>query len=206
MPLQNRVSPFGTIERASWRGMFTGNRGCLHDNDGALGARRWRHQNWVCCVTEFRGRKRSPMPPGRWTALFFWDEAVALTAGHRPCGECRYRDYHRFMDAWRKAGLTPDGPRAVDKHLHRSRVTPRREQVRFDADVADLPDGTFCAAPSHPDTPLLLWQRKAWPLDPERGGYQPGHSLTGRMTVLTPRPVVETLGAGYQPLIGALPD
>jgi hypothetical protein len=206
MPLQNRVSPFGDIERAPWRGRVMGNRGCIHDDAGALGVRRWRHQNWVCCVTEFRGRQRDPMPPGRWTALFFWDEAVALSAGHRPCGECRYRDYHRFMDAWRKAGLPPEGPRHVDKYLHRHRVTPKRIQVRFEAHAGTLPDGTFCTDPADPGTPLLLWQGKAWPLDPLHGGYRVGRPVPKQVTVLTPRPMVEVMGAGYRPMIADLPN
>ena len=93
MPLQNRVTPFGEITAQPWRGALMGNRGILHDAQGRLGTARWRHNNWVCCVTEFRGRHRAPMPPPgsptRYTALFFRDEACALAAGHRPCAECR---------------------------------------------------------------------------------------------------------------------
>ena len=33
--------------------------------------------------------------PGRWTPLFFWDEAVAFAAGHRPCALCRHADFVR---------------------------------------------------------------------------------------------------------------
>ena len=38
--------------------------------------------------------------PGRLTELYFLDEATGLAAGHRPCGECRYRDYQAFKRAW----------------------------------------------------------------------------------------------------------
>lgn len=203
MPLQNRVTPFGEIVRASWRGVFTGNRGCLHDERGQLGVRRWRHQNWVCCLTEFRGRHRDPMPPGRWTALFFWDEAAALAAGHRPCGECRNRDYKRFMAAWRAAGLPGQGPREVDRHLHRHRVTPGREQVRFRAAADELPDGTFVArGPARQDA-MLIWQRSVWRLSPETGEYLPSGAPPAEVTVLTPAPVVEVLRCGYRPAIRA---
>jgi hypothetical protein len=34
MPLQNRVSPFGDIVAISQRGIFTGNRGIIHDPAG----------------------------------------------------------------------------------------------------------------------------------------------------------------------------
>ena len=199
MPLQNRVTPFGEITTAPWRGDWTGNRGCLHDADGKLGVRRWRHQNWVCCRLEFRGRHRDPMPPNRWTALFFWDEAVALTAGHRPCGECRYRDYHRFMEAWRAAGLPGKGPREVDRHLHRARVTRRRQQVRYDADPHDLPDGTFVMVPEAEHLPMHLRAGRIWHLSLADQRYLDAGPLPDRATVLTPQPIVDVLRAGYMP-------
>ncbi len=220
MPLQNRVTPFGEIVAQPWRGRLMGNRGCLHDAEGEagggvggrIGTRRWRTQAWIACLTDFRGRQRQPMPPGRWTALFFWDEAAALAAGHRPCGECRRADYRRFMAAWAAAGLPGgpggggnSGPRIVDRHLHRHRVTRRRQQVRFEAAASDLPDGTFVQLPTAPGQPMLLWQERLWHLSPTGGGYLAAGSPPERVTVLTPRPIVETLAAGYEPMIGALP-
>ena len=198
MPLQNRVTPFGEILRQPWRGAFTGNRGCLHDENGALGVRRWRHQNWVCCLTEFRGRHRDPMPPNRWTALFFWDEAVALAAGHRPCGECRYRDYKRFMAAWQAAGNEGRGPREVDRHLHRHRVTRKREQVRFTAAAKDVPDGTFVLVPEGEHMPMLVWQGRMWHLSLADETYLEAGPLPAEVVVLTPRPIVEVLRSGYE--------
>lgn len=201
MPLQNRVTPFGEIVTAPWRGALTGNRGCLHDAAGRLGVPRWRHQNWVCCLTEFRGRHRDPMPPGRWTALFFWDEAAALAAGHRPCGECRHRDYRRFMDAWAAAGLPGLGPRQVDRELHAARVTRRREQVRYVAPSAGLPDGTFVTVEEGAHMPFLLWQGVLWHLSLDDGRYYRAGPPPAEVTVLTPRPVVEVLRAGYAPAV-----
>ena len=209
MPLQNRVTPFGEIVAEPWRGRLTGNRGCLHDAEGRLGAPRWRTQAWIACRLDFRGRRRAPMPPGRWTALFFWDEAAALAAGHRPCGECRREDYRRFMAAWAAAGLPggPDNgdPRVVDRHLHRHRVTRRREQVSFEAQAGDLPDGTFATLPEEPRRPMLLWQGRLWPLAPADGGYGTAGRASGRVTVLTPEPIVGVLAAGYRPMLGELP-
>ncbi|MEM1299697.1 MAG: hypothetical protein AAGH68_10495 [Pseudomonadota bacterium] len=199
MPLQNRVTPFGEIVEAPWRGAWTGNRGCLHDDEGRLGVRRWRHQNWVCCRTDFRGRKRDPMPPKRWTALFFWDEAVALAAGHRPCGECRYQDYHRFMAAWRAADLPGKNPREVDRYLHLHRVTRKREQVRYQASVADLPDGVFLMVPEGEHMPMLWWGGKMHHLSLADGRYYAAGVAPESATVLTPRPMVDVLAAGYVP-------
>ncbi|MDT8344697.1 MAG: hypothetical protein RQ752_09725 [Thermohalobaculum sp.] len=191
---QNRVLPTGEIVAAAWRGAFTGNRGCLHDAEGRLGAARWRHANWVCCLTEFRGRWRPIMPPGRWTALFFWDEAVALAAGHRPCGECRRSDYRRFMAAWEAAGLPGAGPVERDRVLHRARVTRDRRQVTHRAEARGLPDGVFVRREGRA---ALLWDGALRPWR-EAGGYDGPQPLpAGTVEVLTPAPVVQALCAGY---------
>lgn len=204
----NRVTPFGAFVAQPWRGAFTGNRGCLHDDRGQIGTRRWQHQNWVCCLTAFRGRHRPIMPPRRWTALFFWDEACALAAGHRPCGECRHADYKRFMAAWAAAGLhdvSGPGPRRVDKHLHRARVTPQRMQVRHVADPRDLPDGVFVTLEAAEHLALLIWDRALWAWVPEDGGYRHAGALPSVATVLTPQPIVGVLRAGYQPSVAGHP-
>ena len=95
MPLQNRVTPTGEIVADPGRGLLIGNRGCLHGPDRRLGVARWRSKLWICCVLDWKGVRRDPMPPGRWTALFFLDEATALAAGHRPCAYCRRADFAR---------------------------------------------------------------------------------------------------------------
>jgi len=194
MPHQNRVIPTGEILAAPWRGGFTGNRGCLHDDEERLGVARWRHPNWVCCLTDFRGRHRPIMPPGRWTALFFWDEAVALAAGHRPCGECRHADYRRFMAAWEAAGLPGMGPAERDRVLHRARVTRDRRQVTHRVEAAFLPDGVFLRAE---DGPALIWRGALLPWR-AAGGYGPARALPrGLAEILTPAPSVAVLRAGY---------
>jgi hypothetical protein len=87
MPLQNRVTPFGDLIAVPEGGLVYGNRGCFHDSYGNIR----RHHNgrrWIACRLSFRGRHRSPLPqPGRYTELFFLDEATALAAGHRPCAD-----------------------------------------------------------------------------------------------------------------------
>ena len=205
MTLQNRVTPFGEIVSAPWRGALMGNRGILHDDHRRLGVSRWRHQHWVCCVTEFRGRHRHVMPlrpeRTRWTALFFWDEAVALAAGHRPCGQCRYRDHKRFMAAWAAAGLPGKRAGDVDRALHPKRVSRTRAQIRFQANPRDLPDGTFLVAPARPRAPMLLWHGDLWHLSLEHQAYLPAGQLPATATVLTPAPIVEVLRHGYRPQV-----
>lgn len=210
MPLQNRVTPFGKIVAEPWRGRLMGNRGCLHDGERRLGVRRWRTQRWIACRLEFGDRHREPMPQGRYTALFFWDEAAALAAGHRPCAECRRADYNRFMEAWATAGL-PGGPgrggaRLAYRHLHGHRVTRKRRQIRFDANSADLPDGTFLAVPEIRRLPMLLWGGCLWHLSLADRRYYAAGIPPAEVTVLTPRPIVEALKAGYRPMIGGLPE
>lgn len=102
MPRQNRVTPFGDIIANPDRGTFLGKRGVLHDAEGRI--RRARQlKRWIVCVLEFRGRKRRVMMPGRYTELFFLDEATALAAGHRPCAECRHSRFLDFCNAWEVA-------------------------------------------------------------------------------------------------------
>src|SRR5258708_32938294 len=90
MALQNRVTPFGDIVAIPQRGMYTGNRGIIHDPaTRTLLKRRWATNAWLTCLCEFKGRRRAVMARRSWTELFFLDEAVALPAGHPPCFLCR---------------------------------------------------------------------------------------------------------------------
>jgi len=99
--LQNRVTPFGDIVAIPQKGMFTGNRGIIHDPaTRTLLKRRWATKAWLTCVCEFKGRHREVMARRSWTELFFLDEAVALAAGHRPCFFCRREAAEAFRNAW----------------------------------------------------------------------------------------------------------
>jgi hypothetical protein len=98
VPLRNRVAPSGEILATAARGTFMGNRGILHDENRRI-VRQSRSDAWLICLLDFRGRRRQVMSPGTYTELFFLDEAVALAAGHRPCGECRRTHHRAFIDA-----------------------------------------------------------------------------------------------------------
>src|SRR4051794_17425396 len=111
MPLQNRVTPLGELIAVSERGLLYGNRGCLHDGEGRI-RRSFDGTRWIACVLEFKGRRRTPLlQPGRYTELFFLDEATAFAAGHRPCAECRRDDYRRVPGIWGAAAPPPAPPR-----------------------------------------------------------------------------------------------
>jgi len=83
MTEQNRVTPMGDIVAIPLRGAWTGNRGIIHR--GREIVRFHAGDLWITCALEFRGRWREQWLPHRWTHLFFYDEAVSLAAGHRPC-------------------------------------------------------------------------------------------------------------------------
>lgn len=197
MPRQNRVTPEGAIIATPARGLFLGNRGCLHDANGQIGAARWRHPHWIVCALSFKDRWRPIMAPGRWTELFFLDEAVALAAGHRPCAECRRAAYNRF-----RAAFTPDPLPApeIDRRLHAARVTRGRVQVTHPARIAGLPDGTFLRLPGQA-APLLVNGERLHPYSPE--GYRTAlpRPARGTVEVLTPAPTVAALKAGYVPVL-----
>jgi hypothetical protein len=197
MPLRNRVTPGGEIIADPARGTLMGNRGVLHDAQQRLGTARWRHPHWISCRLVFKGRWRQVMAPRRYTELFFLDEATALAAGHRPCCECRREDFREFQAAWRRAfGQHAPAP-AIDRALHRARVEPRqRRQIRFEAELDDLPDGSFVLLADAP--PLLVRGNLLYPWSPR--GYGPPRARgSGRVSVLTPAPTIAVLRAGYRP-------
>src|SRR5918995_4926102 len=144
MPLQNRVTPLGELVADPARGLVYGNRGCLHDETGRI-RRRYNGKRWIGCRLEFRGWLRRPLlQPGRFTELFFLDEATAFAAGHRPCALCRRVDYDRLAAIWHALHPGQVGADAIDSQLHNERVDPTtRAQRHHAASFDELPDGTF---------------------------------------------------------------
>ena len=204
MPLQNRVTPFNKLEAAAERGTLMGNRGILHDIDKRIGTTTWKHKRWLTCVLAFKGRKRPLMAPGRYTELFFLDEATSLAAGHRPCRECRKADYERFIAAWRETddnGGRQAIANEIDAALHLNRLGPGRRQARFRCNVSDLPNGGFLTEVDHPDEAWLLWNGALhrW----SHGGYVEKRAPKGgsEVEVLTPSRIVDVLRAGYVPSV-----
>lgn len=197
MAERNRVTPFGTIEAVAQRGLFLGNRGSIHRERTIT--RPWQVRRWITCALEHKGWVAPKWEPGRWTPLFFWDEAVALAAGHRPCSLCRHGDFVRWMDAWEQA--TGDRPRVdpMDRRLHEERVDDRRQR-RHRMAWLDLPTGAFVvvgerAAVVLPDR-LVPWQP-----DHEGYGLPLRRPRTGAAEVLTPASTVAVLAHGYEPVI-----
>jgi hypothetical protein len=197
MPLQNRVDPFGDLLAAPSRGLFMGNRGGrFHSDEKTLAARRWASRQWICCVLDFRGRRRDVW--GRfYTELFFLDEVTALAAGHRPCFECRRQEAVVFAENWRKAkGLgAPPRARDMDTVLHDERLDGRAKR-RHRMTIDDLPDGAFIAREEGAfavcGETLLHWTPQ---------GYDTRRPRPRGVTVdvLTPPSILAVLAAGYEP-------
>jgi hypothetical protein len=198
-PLQNRVTPSGEIISTPQRGLFTGNRGIIHDPaTRTLLNRRWSSKAWLTCVCEFRGRRRDVMATRSWTELFFLDEATAFAAGHRPCFYCRREDANRFRAAWEEGnGLAHARAPDIDEVLHTERLDGKAKRLHaLPMPVRALPDGAMVQAGA--DSYLIVRGRALlWSFD----GYREAKNPIRDAALLTPPSIVNVFGAGYRPVL-----
>jgi hypothetical protein len=189
VPRQNRVTPLGELIAVPERGLVYGNRGCLHDDEGRI-RRRWATRRWIACRLEFRGWQREPlMQPGKFTELFFLDEATAFAAGHRPCALCRREDYRRFFEIWAELHPGQRGADAIDAQLHAERLARpwRGEPV----------DGAFVLEGGEPWL-VLGGELRRW----TPAGYAERRPVSARSRVITPASLANVLRRGWE---GAVP-
>ena len=199
MPLQNRVTPTGEIIATPHRGMFTGNRGIIHDPaTKTLLKKRWSSPAWLTCTCEFRGRRREVMAQRSWTELFFLDEATALAAGHRPCFYCRKDDANRFRAAWEKGNRVHDvRMHDIDTALHHERLDHGKKRLHaLLVPLDQLPEGAMV---QHGEQSYLVTQGRALKWSP--AGYSAPEQLPDDATLLTPPSTLRTLNAGYQAVL-----
>lgn len=205
MPRRNRVNPFGDIIAIPERGTLMGNCGVLHDRHGTI-RRSWNGKRWIICRLDFKERKQVVMEPGRYTQLYFLDEATALAAGHRPCAECRRERFVAFRTAWptvypgENEQVKPSAS-VIDDRLHAERLTPDRSQRSFVTALDDLPDGVFVTVADCRKQAYLVWSDHLLAWSP--GGYVEWLRRPRRadVTVLTPWATVGTIRAGYAPVV-----
>ena len=197
MPLQNRVTPFGDIVAVPQRGLFTGNRGIIHDPaTRTLLRRRWTTKAWIVCRCDYKGIRRPVMARRSWTELFFFDEATALAAGHRPCFLCRREAANRFRAAWASGnGVDPPAAPQIDAVLHRERLEHGRKKIHvMTSPYEQMPDGTMVV--SRGEAFLVAGGRPfRWTAD----GYRHSGGALVPDGVITPPSIVATLAAGYRP-------
>jgi hypothetical protein len=157
----------------------------LHNARKELVSERWRSKRWIVCELVYKDWRREVMAAGKWTELFFLDEATALAAGHRPCKFCRRRAYEEYQE---RAGVRMRADE-LDAMLHAER-TAERPVVDWDA----LPDGAMLDC----DGAVLRWRGRAWAWS--HWGYQQREApVRGRL--LTPGMSVRALRGGYAPVV-----
>ena len=191
MTLQNRVTPFNQIVADPARGLFMGNRGLLHNAQQSIV--RWRNgRRWIICRTEFKSRRRELMAPGLYTELFFFDEPVALAAGHRPCAECRKDDYDAYRRAIRTPGESLLSASELDMRLDDERRVGNAQR-RHTVPGADVPNGAMIAIDGTAylvdDGSLVEWSSFAY------GARRP--MPEGPVEMLTPPLSATALRNGY---------
>ena len=190
MARHNRVTPLGELVADPARGLVYGNRGCLHDASGRI-VRSFAVKRWISCQLRFKNWQRGPLlQPGKFTELFFLDEATAFAAGHRPCALCRRTDYDHFLEL---TGAT--GADEIDARLHDERLDGRARRLH-DAKLADLPDGAFVLRDGEPwlvyGETLLRWTP---------AGYCTRAARRGHAKVITPPTLVDVLRSEWRALV-----
>ena len=199
MPLQNRVTPTGEIIATPHRGLFTGNRGIIHDPaTKTLLKRRWSSPAWITCLCEFRGWRRPVMGRRSWTELFFFDEATAFAAGHRPCFFCRRDDANRFRSCWERGnGVTDIRAKEMDAVLHGERLDRGKKRLHtLPMPVTQLPDGAMV---QRGEAGFLIVRGGG--LQWSMAGYRKAEVVLDDALLLTPPSTLNALRAGYRPVL-----
>jgi hypothetical protein len=210
MPLQNRVDPFGDIHAVDARGMFTGNRGIIHDpTTRTLLKKRWTSKAWIICTCEYKGIRREPMgrngPNGKagWTELFFLDEVTALAAGHRPCFTCRRERAKEFAACYGRAfGISEPRAPEMDARLHDERLAAGGPLIDLGfgkKGIDALPEGAMIFQGKRTfakrGKALKAWTFWGWADD-----WDYYDLALYDIWLLTPPATVEVLRAGYKPV------
>jgi hypothetical protein len=210
-PMRNRVTPWGDIVAIEQRGAWLGNRGILHEGTDVV--RFHRSDLWIICRLQFKDWRLPQWHPRHFTVLFFYDEAVALAAGHRPCALCRRADYNAFRSAWaRGAGEHADAQAAdaraavplakeMDRQLHQERIVRGTHRRRLHPmRWPDLPEASFVALDGQP---CLVLADRLHPWSPQ-GYLQPlARPRSGVAEVITPPSTVAALRGGFRPQVDA---
>jgi hypothetical protein len=133
------------------------------------------------------------MQPGKFTELFFLDEATAFAAGHRPCALCRREDYNRFLE------LTgADGADEIDLRLHAERLDGNGRRLHR-ASVTELPDGAFVL---RSDEPWLVLGGELLRWTP--AGYTDRRAAEGTAEAITPPTLMQVLRSNWEPAVPLL--
>lgn len=208
-PMRNRVTPWGDIVAIEQRGAWLGNRGILHRGTDVV--RFHSSDLWIICRLQFKDWRLPQWKPSHFTVLFFYDEAVALAAGHRPCALCRRADYNDYRAAWVAGaderagddlGEAPTGlplAKQMDRQLHHERIVRGTHRRRVHpASWPTLPPASFVAVDGQPhlvlDDSIRAWTPQGY-LDPRP------RPRTGVAELITPPSSVAALRGGFRPQV-----
>lgn len=180
-----------------------GNRGDLHSPNGHYNGDLSARDAWISCtLCSENGHRVRFDRPGHYYPLFFLDEAVAMAAGHRPCGRCRPVQLVAFKDAWKAAFAINRSSflsvTAIDEVLRNQSALSGALDLPGPS-LVSLPSGTFINASEY--GACLVWGDKVFPWT--WGGYKRAISieLVQHGRILTSRAMIEVLAQGYRPLV-----
>jgi hypothetical protein len=199
----NRIDPWGDLNADPARGLFTGNRGPLVDDQRRIVRHHSSSTLWITCVLRFRDWRHPLDQPHIWTPLFFLDDAVALAAGHRPCAFCRRSDYRAYRDAvsggaGRSKAIEIDR-RLASERLRRGRGFSRaKDRPLWPAAGDTLPIGTVVVDAEL--GPCLVGAATMQPFT-FAGWGDPVERRRGELAVLTPPTSVVALRGGFTPTL-----
>lgn len=204
MPLQNRVKPNSEIVISQSKGSMMGNRGNLHNEHKELIRQtKSSYKGWVTCLLQFEGIQREIMSPGKYTELFFLDEATAFSAGHRPCNDCQKDRLKEFKKVWLSANkseyaLTGTNLKDIDGVIQEERIDTNGNKVTYSSEITGLPDGTFVEIENKY---FLKWRGSLleWSFD----GYVSAVLMPSNKSakVLTPKSIVRCFRSGFLPKV-----
>lgn len=163
---------------------------------------------WIICHTEYNGSKHPLDAPRTWTPLFFLDDAVALAAGHRPCGLCRRADYLSFQRAVTPCAdtggpvLAPELNRriAAERHRRGRGLVRAQDRILRTGPIDSLPAGSVVIDPATRQPHLVTDScLQAFTFD---GWGTPLKRPTGTdVEILTPPTSIAALANGFVPTL-----
>ena len=163
---------------------------------------------WIACHLEHNDWKQPLAAPNTWTPLFFLDDAVALAAGHRPCGLCRRNDYLAFRSAVVSASgsdrtiLAPELNRRLSAERHRSGrgLLRAQDRILWSDTVEALPTGSVVVDPITRE-PNLVTSHHLQPFTFNGWGTPRELPRELELDVLTPPTSVAALTNGFVPIL-----
>ena len=199
MTLENRVDPWGNLNRhPSKLSTRMGNRGVLHNREQEI-IRSWKLKAWISCLMSYKGIQRPIFSEGRYSELFFLDEATAFSAGHRPCAECQRNRSQSFKTAWLNANHHSENLKLseIDQLLHLERIQTNDAEPYFLAIIKELPVGACFELKNQAVMIVAKNVYRSWSFEGYRNFALSDINIT--VKVLTPRSIVKAFQQGFIP-------